>query len=158
MDAKELAAAILDEARVQIQANMAVHFTSAYNMDERWINASGRSSEAFRVEVDKNHVRLVYEGDGIAPLHTIQDGTDEVPTIEEAAEWREDKIRSGAIEEQIPPPGKIVDIIRRRPGTERFQAHEDWIIGPVVETALQALNEQLPQQLVKDIKGGIFGT
>lgn len=157
MDAKELAAAILDEARVQIQANMAVHFTSSYNNKERWINASGRSSEAFRVDVDDNHVRLVYEGDGIAPLHTIQDGTDDVPSVEEAAEWRENKIRSGA-DETIPPPEAIVDIIKKRPGTERFQAHEDWIIGPVVETALQALNEQLPQQLVKDIKGGIFGT
>lgn len=154
MDTKELAAAILDEARVQIQANMAVHYSTSNG--ERWINASGRSSEAFRVEVDENHVMLVYDGDGIAPLNTIQEGTDEVPSVEEAAEWREAKTRSGA--KGLPSPKAIVRGIENRGGTERYHEPQDWIISPVVETALQALNEQLPQQMVKDIKGGIFGT
>lgn len=154
MDAKELAAAILDEARVQIQANMAVHYRTIKG--ERWINASGRSSEAFMVEVDGNHARLVYRGEDVAPLETIQDGTDEVPTIQEAASWREAKTRIGAI--GLPSPHGIVKGIEKSGGTERYHEPQDWIIGPVVETALQALNEQLPQQLVKDIKGGIFGT
>lgn len=153
MDAKELAAAILDEARVQIQANMAAHYQTSNG--ERWVDASGRSSEAFMVEVEENHVRLVYEGDGIAPLHTIQEGTDEVPSVEEAAEWRENKTRSGA--KGLPKPKSIVRGIEKRGGTERYNEPQEWIITPVVETAVQALTEQLPKQLVKDIKGGIFG-
>lgn len=154
MSAIEFAAAILDEARVQIQANMAQHYH--IENGERWVNASGRSSEAFMVEVDGNHVRLVYRGEDVAPLESIQDGTDEVPTIQEAASWREAKTRSGAV--GLPSPQGIVKGIEKRGGTERFFEPQDWIISPVIDTAVQALNEQLPQQMVKDIKGGIFGT
>lgn len=151
MTAKDLASAILDEARVQIQANMAQHYNTSYG--ERWVNASGRSSEAFRVEEDEHAVRLTYKGDGIAPLETIQYGTDEAPTLQEAASWREAKIRSGA--DNLPSPYAIVKVIEAC-GTERFLDNQDWIIGPVVDTAVQALNEQLPSAIVKDIKTQFF--
>lgn len=151
MTAQELAAAILDEAVVQIQANMAQHYQTSYG--ERWVNASGRSSEAFSVEIDEHAVRLTYKGDGIAPLETIQYGTDEVPTLQEAASWREAKTRSGA--DNLPPPYAIVKAIETG-GTERFIDHQDWIIGPVIDTAVQALNEQLPSAIVKDITTQFF--
>lgn len=141
----------MDEARVQIQANMAQHYQTSHG--ERWVNASGRSSEAFRVESDEQAVRLVYAGDGIAPLETIQYGTDEVPTLQEAASWREAKTRSGA--DNLPSPYAIVKAIELG-GTERFMDPQDWIIGPVIETAVQALNEQLPSAIVKDIKTQFF--
>lgn len=155
MKAIELAAAILDEAKTQIQANMAHHYISRYNKKDRWVNASGRSSEAWRVEVEGNKARLVYEGDDIAPLQSIQDGTTEVPSVEEAAEWREAKIRSGA-DDTIPPPEEIVAIITERPGTERYQANEDWIVSPVVDTAVQAIVDQIPSVTAMDIATEIF--
>ena len=151
MTARGIASAILDEARVQIQANMAQHYNTSYG--ERWVNASGRSSEAFRVEADEHAVRLVYAGDGIAPLETIQHGTDEAPTLQEAASWREAKKRSGA--DNLPPPYAIVKAIETG-GTERFIDNQDWIIGPVIDTAVQALNEQLPSAIVKDITAQFF--
>lgn len=152
MTALELAAAILDEAVVQIQANMAQHYQTENG--ERWVNASGRSSEAWRVEVEGNKARLVYEGDDIAPLQSIQDGTTEVPSVEEAAEWREAKIRSGAV--GLPSPQGIVKGIAKRGGTERFLEPQDWIIGPVIDTAVQALVDQIPSVTARDIATEIF--
>lgn len=152
MKAIELAAAILDEAVVQIQANMAQHYQTENG--ERWVNASGRSSEAWRVEVEGNKARLVYEGDDIAPLQSIQDGTTEVPSVEEAAEWREAKIRSGAV--GLPSPQGIVKGIAKRGGTERFLEPQDWIIGPVIDTAVQALVDQIPSVTARDIATEIF--
>ena len=152
MTARELAAAILDEAVVQIQANMAQHYQTSNG--ERWVNASGRSSEAFQVESDEKAVRLVYRGEDIAPLESIQYGTDEVPTLQEAASWREAKTRSGAV--GLPSPQGIVKGISERGGTERFFEPQDWIIGPVIDTAVQALNEQLPKAVAMGIKTQFF--
>lgn len=152
-DVRTLAAKILDEARVAIQANMAKRYRTSRG--ERWINASGRSSAAFQVE-DKDgvHVRLVYNGDDVAPLDSIQYGTTDAPTIEEAARWRAEKERSGA--KNLPSPRAIVEGIRRRGGTERHDEPQDWVIGPVVEAAVDALNEQLPAAAVRQVRDMLF--
>ena len=119
MRTEDTAVKILDECRARIQANMAKKYRTANG--ERWINASGRSSEAFKVEAEAGDfglsasVRLVYRGDDVAPLDSIQYGNTDVPTIEEAARWREDKERSGA--NNLPSPRAIVEGIRRRGGT-----------------------------------------
>ena len=52
MSATDTAVKILDECRARIQANMAKRYRTGGG--ERWINASGRSSAAFKVEVIYN--------------------------------------------------------------------------------------------------------
>lgn len=148
MSAKDVAVKILDEARAQIQANMAKHYRTAKG--ERWVNASGRSSEAFKVEVSEGHVRLVYQGEYVAPLETIQYGSTDIPTLQEAASWREEKTRSGA--SNLPSPEGIVSGITRRGGTERHEEPQTWIVDPPVDVAVEALRNALPPAFVKDFR------
>lgn len=152
MSAKDTAVKILDEARVAIQGNMALHYRNTEGK-ERWINASGRSSAAFQVVADNNRVQLVYRGDDVAPLETIQYGYKGDVSVDVIAEWKAIKESQGA--EGIPPPEVVVEKIRVG-GTERYIENEagrpqDWVISPVVSMAVQALNEQLPDEMVKDI-------
>lgn len=144
-----LAAKILDEARVAIQANMAKSYRTSRG--ERWINASGRSSAAFQVE-DKDgvHVRLVYNGDDVAPLDSIQYGTTGVPPISVIEQWQRDKGLEGI------NPWAIRTNIKKRGGTERHVEPQDWIVGPVVEAAVDALNEQLPAAAVRQVRDMLF--
>lgn len=148
-DVRQLAAKILDEARVMIQANMAKRYRTSRG--ERWINASGRSSAAFQVE-DKDgvHVRLVYKGDDVAPLDTIQYGTTGVPPISVIERWQRDKGLEGI------NPWAIRTNIKKRGGTERHVESQDWVIGPVVEAAVAALNEQLPAAAVRHVRDMLF--
>ena len=148
-DVRNLAAKILDEARVAIQANMAKRYRTSRG--ERWINASGRSSAAFKVE-DKDgvHVRLVYKGDDVAPLDSIQYGTTGVPPISVIEQWKRDKGLEGI------NPWAIRTNIKKRGGTERHVEPQDWVIGPVVEAAVDALNEQLPAAAVRQVRDMLF--
>ena len=160
MRTEDTAVKILDECRARIQANMAKKYRTANG--ERWINASGRSSEAFKVEAEAGDfglsasVRLVYRGDDVAPFDSIQYGTTDVPTIEEAARWREDKERSGAM--GLPSPRSIVEGIRRRGGTERNQEPQEWVISPELEAAEDALYDQIAEPFLQDVRNFIFGT
>lgn len=146
---RNLAAKILDEARVMIQANMAKRYRTLRG--ERWINASGRSSAALQVE-DKDgvRVRLVYKGDDVAPLETIQYGTTGVPPISVIEQWQRDKGLEGI------NPWAIRTNIKKRGGTERHVEPQDWVIGPVVEAAVAALNEQLPAAAVRHVRDMLF--
>ena len=146
---RTLAAKILDEARVMIQANMAKRYRTTFG--ERWINASGRSSAAFQVE-DKDgvYVRLVYKGDDVAPLDSIQYGTTGVPPISVIEQWQRDKGLEGI------NPWAIRTNIKKRGGTERHIEPQDWVIGPVVEAAVDALNEQLPAAAVRHVRDMLF--
>ena len=148
-DVRNLAVKILDEARVMIQANIAMRYRTSRG--ERWINASGRSSAAFQVE-DKDgvHVRLVYKGDDVAPLDTIQYGTTGVPPISVIEQWQRDKGLEGI------NPWAIRTNIKKRGGTERHVEPQDWVIGPVVEAAVAALNEQLPATAVRHVRDMLF--
>ena len=142
-----LATKILDEARAEIQANMAKHYRTSRG--ERWINASGRSSEAFKVEASGLRVRLVYRGDDVAPLDSIQYGTDEVPDIPTLEKWTREKglpINQYAVQRGI----------IKRGGTERFKEPQEWVINPVVEKAVQQLNEQLPKEAVRAVRNLLF--
>lgn len=148
-DVRNIAAKILDEARVMIQANMAKRYRTSRG--ERWINASGRSSAVFQVE-DKDgvHVRLVYKGDDVAPLNTIQFGTTGVPPISVIEQWQRDKGLEGI------NPWAIRANIKKRGGTERHVEPQDWVVGPVVEAAVSALNEQLPAAAVRQVRNMLF--
>jgi len=152
-EVKDLAVKILDECRVRIQANMAKRYRTSNGV--RWVNASGRSSEAFKVEdVREGVVALKYEGDDVAPLESIQYGTDEVPTLEEAERWRRDKISSGA--KTLPSARAVVRGIEKRGGTERHNEPQEWIIGPEVEAAVDALNDQLPAAAAAAVRNMLF--
>lgn len=148
-DVRNLAAKILDEARVMIQANMAKRYRTSRG--ERWINASGRSSAAFQVE-DKDgvHVRLVYKGDDVAPLETIQYGTTGIAPISAIERWQKDKGLEGI------NPWAIRTNIKKRGGTERHIEPQDWVVGPVVEAAVDALNDQLPAAAVRQVRNLLF--
>ena len=148
-DVRQLAVKILDEARVAIQANMARRYRTSRG--ERWINASGRSSAAFQVE-DKDgvYVRLVYKGDDVAPLKSIQYGTTGVPPISVIEQWQRDKGLEGV------NPWAIRTNIKKRGGTERHVEPQDWVVGPVVEAAVDALNEQLPAAAVRHVRDMLF--
>ena len=147
-DVRALAAKILDEARVMIQANMAKRYRTTFG--ERWINASGRSSAAFQVE-DKDgvHVRLVYKGDDVAPLDSIQYGTTGVAPVTVLSDW----IRDKGLDLN---PWAVRTNIKKRGGTERHIEPQDWVIGPVVEAAVDALNEQLPAAAVRHVRDMLF--
>lgn len=152
LKAADLAANILDEARAHIQANMAQHYRTING--ERWVNASGRSSAAFQVERGTDSVKLIYRGDDVAPLSSIEYGTEEVPSLEEAERWREDKIKSGAT--NVPSAKAIVRSIELNGGTERYREPQEWIISPVIETAVLALHDQLRGAALEDIKFNLF--
>lgn len=160
MRTEDTAVKILDECRARIQANMAKRYRTAKG--ERWINASGRSSEAFKVEAETGDfglsasVRLVYRGDDVAPLDSIQYGTTDVPTVEEAARWRAEKERSGA--KSLPSPRAIVEGIRRRGGTERHNEPQEWVVGPELAAAEDALRDQIAEPFLQDVRNFIFGT
>ena len=146
MEARDLAFKILDEAREQIQANMAAHYQTSKG--ERWINASGRSSAAFQVVEEDGHVRLVYRGEDVAPFDSIQYGYKGDANVNDIAEWKEIKESQGAT--GIPSPDRVVERIREA-GTERYLKPQEWVINPVVDLAVQALNDQLPNAYVRDL-------
>ena len=154
-DVRNLAVKILDEARVAIQANMAQRYRTTRG--ERWINASGRSSAAFQVE-DKDgvHVRLVYKGDNVAPLETIQYGHDgqgeNTPTVADIMRWGREKFGMDL------SAGQAAAIVRNieKNGTERFSEPQEWIITPVVEAAVDDLNERLPAAAVRHVRDMLF--
>lgn len=150
MTARELAAAILDEAVVQIQANMAQHYQTGNG--ERWVNASGRSSEAFKVESDEKAVRLVYRGEDVAPLSTIQHGTTGIPPISVIEKWMGEK---GIFPPDL-SPWAIRTNMKKRGGSERHIEEQDWILTPPIEEAVRQLNERLPQLIAKEVAKDII--
>lgn len=147
MDATDTAVKILDECRARIQANMAKRYRTSGG--ERWINASGRSSAAFKVEVDGGTVRLVYRGDDVAPLFTIQDGTTGVAPVRVLAEWIADKglhLNPWAVRANI----------KKRGGTERHFEPQDWVIKPEIDAAMEALRRELPLAARASVKERLF--
>lgn len=149
MSATDTAVKILDECRARIQANMAKRYRTSGG--ERWINASGRSSAAFKVEVssDGSRVQLVYRGDDVAPLFSIQDGTTGVAPVSVLAEWIEDKgldLNPWAIRKNI----------KKRGGTERHSEHQDWVIQPEIDAAMEALRRELPASASATVRERLF--
>lgn len=132
----DISVKILDECRARIQANMAKRYRTSFG--ERWINASGRSSAAFKVESDNAGIRLVYRGDDVAPLETIQTGTTGIPPVSVIERWQSEKGVGGN-------PWAIRTNMKKRGGTERHVEPQDWVVAPEIEAAVDALNEQIPK-------------
>jgi hypothetical protein len=155
MRTEDTAVKILDECRARIQANMAKKYRTANG--ERWINASGRSSEAFKVETEAGDfglsasVRLVYRGDDVAPLASLQTGTTGVPPVSVLSRWMEEK----GLDLN---PWAVRTNIKKRGGTERHFEPQDWVVGPEVEAAVDALNDQISESFLQDVRNFIFGT
>ena len=149
MSATDTAVKILDECRARIQANMAKRYRTSGG--ERWINASGRSSGAFKVEVsdDGNRVQLVYRGDDVAPLSTIQDGTTGVAPVRVLAEWIADK----GLDLN---PWAVRANIKKRGGTERHFEPQGWVIQPEIDAAMEELRRELPLAAKATVRERIF--
>lgn len=144
----DLAAKILDECRARIQANMARHYRTSHG--ERWINASGRSSEAFKVEVSERRAALVYKGDDVAPLASLQTGTTGVPPVSVLSRWMEEK----GLDLN---PWAVRTNIKKRGGTERNFEPQDWVVAPEVEAAVDALRDQIPAAARAAVRDLLFG-
>ena len=147
-DTIDLAAKILDECRGRIQANMARRYRTSKG--ERWINASGRSSEAFQVEVSERRAALVYKGDDVAPLSSLQTGTTGVPPVSVLSRWMEEK----GLDLN---PWAVRTNIKKRGGTERHFEPQDWVVGPEVEAAVDALRDQIPAAARATVRDLLFG-
>lgn len=149
MSATDTAVKIFDECRARIQANMAKRYRTSHG--ERWINASGRSSAAFKVDVsaDGTRVQLVYRGDDIAPLSTIQDGTTGVAPVRVLAEWIADK----GLDLN---PWAVRANIKKRGGTERHFEPQDWVIQPEIDAAMEALRRELPLAAKATVRERLF--
>ena len=148
MDAITLATKILDECRVQIQANMARRYHT--DKGERCINASGRSSDAFKVERDRDKAMLVYRGNDVAPLFSIQDGTTGVPPISVIERWQEEKGLTDL------NPWAIRTNIKKRGGTERHEEPQDWVIQPAIDEAVESLRRDLPPVAAAAVREELF--
>lgn len=147
MSVRDTAVKILDECRARIQANMAKRYRSSHGV--RWITASGRSSAAFKVVEEKSKVRLVYRGDGVAPLSSLQDGTTGVAPVRVLAEWIEAKglnINPWAVRESI----------KRRGGTERHFEPQEWVIQPEIDRAVEELRRELPASAAATVRERLF--
>ena len=147
MSAIDTAAKILDEARAHIQANMARRYRT--EVGERWINASGRSSDAFKVERGRDKVRLVYRGDDVAPLFSIQDGTTGIAPVAVLERWISDKgldINPWAVRTNI----------KKRGGTERHVTPQDWVIQPAIDEAMESLRRDLPASAKAAVREELF--
>ena len=149
MSAIDTAAKILDEARARIQANMAMHYRTANG--ERWINASGRSSDAFKVEVldGGNRVRLVYRGEDVAPLSSIQDGTTGIAPVAVLERWMSEKGLNLN-------PWAVRTNIKKRGGTERHVTPQDWVIQPAIDEAMESLRRDLPPVAAAAVREELF--
>lgn len=147
MSAVDTAAKILDEARARIQANMAMHYRTSNG--ERWINASGRSSDAFNVERDGGKVRLVYRGDDVAPLSSIQDGTTGIAPISVLERWISEKGLNLN-------PWAVRTNIKKRGGTERHVTPQDWVIQPAIDEAMESLRRDLPASAKAAVREELF--
>jgi hypothetical protein len=147
MSAIDTAEKILDEARVRIQANMAMHYRTENG--ERWINASGRSSDAFKVERGRDKVMLVYRGDDVAPLFSIQDGTTGIAPISVLERWISDKGLNLN-------PWAVRTNIKKRGGTERHVTSQDWVIQPAIDDAMEALRRDLPASAKAAVREELF--
>lgn len=147
MSAIDTAAKILDEARARIQANMAMHYRTSNG--ERWINASCRSSDAFKVERDGDKVMLVYRGDDVAPLFSIQDGTTGIAPVSVLERWISDK----GLDLN---PWAVRANIKKRGGTERHSEPQDWVIQPAIDEAMESLRRDLPPVAAAAVKEELF--
>lgn len=147
MSAIDTAAKILDEARARIQANMAMHYRT--DGGERWINASGRSSDAFKVERDRDKAMLVYRGDDVAPLFSIQDGTTGIAPVAVLDRWISDKGLNLN-------PWAVRTNIKKRGGTERRVTPQDWVIQPAIDEAMESLRRDLPASAAAAVREELF--
>lgn len=150
MRAEDIAAIIMDECRLRIQANMARRYRT--DKGERWINASGRSSAAFQVEREPGVVRLVYDGEDVAPLDTLEFGTDEVPTIDELQRWWQEKFG----EELSRHNAELMAAKIEREGTERWVNPQNWVFSPEISAAEEAIIDQIPAAATEEFRNYIF--
>lgn len=141
---------ILDECRSRIQANMAKHYRTA--MGDRVINATGKSSEAFKVVVDDTglSVSLIYQGDDVAPIDSIQYGHKDRPSASDLKDWMRVKTGRDLTDAQAERMADRIASI----GTERFREPQEWVITPELEKA----SDEIRKVLADDVKAWVHET
>ena len=112
---------------------------------------SGRSSDAFKVEVldGGNRVRLVYRGEDVAPLSSIQDGTTGIAPVAVLERWMSDK----GLDLN---PWAVRANIKKRGGTERHVTPQDWVIQPAIDEAMESLRRDLPPVAAAAVREELF--
>ena len=118
-------------------------------LQDKGINATGRTSEGFVVKSEVGKVSLVLSGDNVAPLATLEIGSRPhfVP-IAPLTEWAFAKFH---VEEK--EARSIAYAVRTkiaRDGTNRHNTHED-----VYSTLVKEAAEDIKQMIVSDIRSGL---
>lgn len=122
---------ILDECRVEIQANMA----------REGVNASGRTSESFRFEEYDGGVRLVMGGGDTAPFLSIEYGNEpQFVDFDKLLQWSADKGIVMDDDERVSFVGALQRRIARE-GTLRFSQPNETITTPPIERAVDELGD-----------------
>jgi len=165
---KNEVAEVLESVAVQIQNNM----------QAQGINASGRTSESFHIEIDDNGVRLVAGGEGTAPIGTLEVGrkAGDVPQGFQSIikQWIKDKgitvaplqysdryLNSEAMQRRFPPKdptergldamaGAIAHNIAEK-GTDRHRNPRNDIYSNVVPDAVIEIEKVILDNVVKTL-------
>lgn len=143
MAAIDEALLILDECREDIQAAMAFQN----------VNASGRSSAAFQVERTARGCRLVYRGDDVAPLETLEEGRGpgEMPDTERLRQWSIDKGIPFANEEDRRRFAWALALRIKRAGTLRHMSPID-VFSTCCREAAEEIKATIVNAFVKELK------
>lgn len=142
---------ILEDGKSQIQTNLA----------DKGINASGSTSDGFKVVEYDGGVKLVYDNSG-APLKTLQAGREPGPVPEDFVsiieQWAKDKGIAPSGDKELRKfagavaYGKIKPRGFGRPSPSDYGSIDETVYSPVVlETSTRLYNE-IPKVIVSYLK------
>lgn len=127
---------ILEDLKSEIQVNL----------DTNRINASGRTSSSFRVDVYDGGVRLVMGGDNTAPIQTLEIGRPggRVPAgfTEILKQWSRDKNLNFASDSERTSFAYLLGKKIAREGTQRNKNHID-IYSSLVKEAVPKIEAEI---------------
>lgn len=141
-------AQILERCKVQIQANM----------QNRNINASGRTYASLKVETYAGGVRLISEGEKVAPFETVQFGrkAGKVPKgfYYIIKQWSRDKGLTFDRESERSTFAYFLSRKIAREGTQRHRTPDEQVYTPPVTEAVKEIRATIGANVVQIIKGG----
>lgn len=143
MRAIDEAVLILDEAAEAIRERLA-----AEN-----INASGRSSAAFFAERTANGCRLVYRGENVAPLLSLEEGRGpgEMPSPDVLFQWSMEKGLAFRDDADRMRFAWLASEKIYREGTERHKAPVD-VFATVCREAAEEIKAKVKNAIIEEFK------
>lgn len=143
MSAIDEAILILDEAAEAIRGRM--HSEN--------INASGRSAAAFYAERTANGCRLVYRGDNVAPLLSLEEGQGpgDTPSPDAIFEWSRDKGLAFMDDSDRMRFAWAAALKIGREGTERHKRPVD-VFATVCREAAEKIKTKVRNSFIEEIK------